>query len=263
MSDEKRWIKSIKYPHSVGWAGASRIFEINSICYVVGTKGVLTLNSDFTYFNEFYKFPLDKKYADVAACRVGNKIFVVYYGRHGNYKEIKLFNTINKQWIDAKIKIKRKFFAVVYYLNKVWIIGGRERVDDGNWKRLNTVEVYDPVGNNLSLAPTKMNQTRSSHSVIVYKNKLFVFGGYDDHPLNTVEMISPLTKKFVMMAPMKTARSKFACCRVGNLVYVIGGRIGDGKTNSVEFYNLDSNTWTDGGNFPIAQSDLYACAVNN
>ena len=114
-----------------------------------------------------------------------------------------------------------------------------------------------------------MNEARSSHKVIVYKNKLFVFGGRDKHDelLNTVEMFSPEDQKFVMMAPMKIARWSFACCRVGNLVYVIGGLICDGRlldqTNSVEIYNLDNNTWTDGVDFPVAWYDLHPCPVND
>ena len=113
-----------------------------------------------------------------------------------------------------------------------------------------------------------MNEARSSHKVIVYNDKLFVFGGFGkDGPLNSVEMFSPETKKFVMMAPMKVARYDFGCSKVGNLVYVIGGmgmiRYVPLRTEPVEIYNMDNNTWTDGADFPVAAYDLQACAVNN
>ena len=162
-------------------------------------------------------------------------------------------------------KQKRKLFAVVYYLNKVLIIGGYGCDDDREWKKLNTVEIYDPVAKTQTFVPLKMIQSRQDHKVIVYKKKLFVFGGRgEDGFLNTVEMFSLENKKFVEMAPMKIARSSFACCRVGNLVYVIGGYIGGGdKTESVEIYGMDSNTWTDGVDFPFATFALAACAVNN
>ena len=92
-----------------------------------------------------------------------------------------------------------------------------------------------------------------------------LYYGYDkDGYLNYVEMFSPDTNKFVMMAPMKIARSSFGCCRVGNLVYVVGGWIGGvNDTKSVEIYNMDSNTWTDGVDFPVADHNLLACGVNN
>ena len=112
-----------------------------------------------------------------------------------------------------------------------------------------------------------MNEARTCHKAILYNNKLFVFGGIDkyERQLNSVEMFSTETNKFVMVAPMKIARKDFACCRVGNLVYVVGGwnDAYGGPTKLVEIYNIDSNTWTDAVDFPVAESDLHACAVNN
>ena len=239
------------------------MFEINNVLYFVGQKGISTLN------DEVHKFPSNKEYGWCSTCRVGDNIFVVskYYD-DDNKVESSLFNPINKQWSDANIKIKRKKIALVYFLNKVWIIGGYKRDDDGTRKKLNTVEVYDPVTKYQVLAPIKMNEARSSHKVIVYKNDLFVFGGHgNDGYLNSVEMYSPGSYKFVTMAPMKTARCGFACCRVGNLVYVVGGYSDGGQTNSVEIYNLDTNTWVDGGDISDAANDhfaaVYACAVND
>ena len=184
----------------------------------------------------------------------------------------KFFNTINKQWSDVNVKTNRKDFDVVHYLNQVWIVGGLGRDDDGHGKYImfNTIQTYDLVNKTTSLSPVKMVQARKGHKVIVYKNKLFVFGGYCNKCLNSVEMYSPNTKKFIMMAPMKIARSSFACCRVGNLVYVIGGLTDFGFTSFetdivtfVEIYNLDTNTWTRGENFPVTKPFLHACAVNN
>ena len=109
-----------------------------------------------------------------------------------------------------------------------------------------------------------MNKGRLSPKVIVYKKKLFVFGGCgEDGPLNSVEMFSPGTNKFVMMSPMKVTLSDFACCRVGNLVYIVGGWTGRVGTKFVKIYNLDTNIWTNGVDFPVAEYRFYACAVNN
>ena len=65
-----------------------------------------------------------------------------------------------------------------------------------------------------------------------------------------------------MMAPMKIARSSFACCRVKNLVYIISGTTKNyHATKSVEIY--DTNIWCDGVELPVAKYDLHACVVNN
>ena len=109
-----------------------------------------------------------------------------------------------------------------------------------------------------------MIERRHDHKVIVYKKKLYVFGGLGrDGPLNSVEMYSEKTNKFVKMAPMKNARYGFSCCRVGKLVYVFSGWIENNRTESVEVYDLDSNTWTDGVDFPGPGVTLHACVVNN
>ena len=251
LLDENRWIKLNKFPKSVSYICG--ILEINDDFYVIGSKGISTLN------NEVYKFPSNKQYGCCATCRLGNNIFLVCKKNYYDDVESRLFNPITNQWSDVNIETERYYFPVVYYLSKVYIVGGND-----SRQKLNSIEVYDPVSKTQDLVPIKMNEARSSHKVIVYNNKLFVFGGFGkDGPLNSVEMFSPETKKFVMMAPMKFARSDFGCCRVRNLVYVIGGATGFADTKSVEIYNMDSNTWTDGVDFPVAEYNLYACAVNN
>jgi len=259
LLEEKKWVQIKKFPESVGRIRS--IHEINNAFYVVGKKGISTLN------NEFYKFPSNKDYNWRTSCQVGNNILVIRKNYGDDEKVVsKFFNTVNKQWSDVNIETKRIGFDVVHYLNKIWIVGGEERDDDEeNYKDLNTIQIYDPVNKTISLSPIKMIQARRCHKLIVYNNKLFVFGGYafTCENLNTVEMYSPVTNKFITMAPMKIARDNFACCRVGNLVYIIGGWIEDGCTDSVEIYDLDLDTWTDGRSIPTDLISLSGCVVNN
>ena len=262
LLDEKKWVKINDFPKSVG--EICGIHEVNNVFYVVGKKGISTLN------NEFYKFLSSKNYDWCTSCRVGNNILLI---RTKYNADLKLFNTVDKQWSDVNIETNRLYFDAVHYLNKVWIVGGQERDNKGNFYKLNTIQIYDPVNKATSLSPIEMIQARCGHEVIVYNNKLFVFGGSGDfYQLNSVEMYSPDTNKFITMAPMKISRSYFACCRVGNLVYCIGGFSSDGfkHDNSVEIYNLDLNTWTDGENIPVSLSGRRnsltgrsSCVVSN
>jgi len=255
LLDEKKWVEINKFPESVGRIYG--IHEINNVCYVVGKNGISTLN------NTFFKFPSDIDNAYCTSCQVKNNILVILKSLYiDDYIESKLFDPINKQWSDVSIKTNRVYFDIVHYLSKVWIVGGREHTNEA----LDTIQIYDAVNKTTSLSPVKMIQARRNHKVIVYNNNLFVFGGYGTNhvSLKTVEMYSPVTNKFVMMAPMKIARHSFGCCRVGNLVYCIGGlTVGGRSTSSVEVYNLDTNEWCVVENFPVAEYDLHACAVNN
>ena len=236
------------------------IFEINNICYVVGHAGISTLT------NECYKFPSNTDYFYCSSCLVGNNILVLCVRGIFTGVESFLFDPNNKQWSGGDIETEKDKFAVVEYLNKICIVGGMERGNDGNTVIHNKIEIYDTVNKTPVLLPIKMIQARCYHRVIVYKNKLYVFGGYnyDDYILSSVEMYSPAdANKFVLMTSMKIARYSFGCCRVGNLVYVIGGWTRIGLTNSVEIFNLDTNTWTDGVDFPKTTKLDLACAVNS
>ena len=191
MLDEKIWIKLNKFPQSVG--DIHEIVEINNVFYVIGSEGISTLN------NDIYKFPSNKYYDVCETCLVGNNILVVCNEKWYDYNddvESRLFNPINKQYSNVDIRTDRRYFGFVYYLNNIFIVGG--------WngrQPLNSIEVYDPVTKTQALSPIKMNEARSYHGVVVYKKKLFVFGGQDEDgkPLNSVEMFSPEANKFVML----------------------------------------------------------------
>ena len=257
LLDNKKWVKLNEFPESVD--KICGFFEINDVFYIVGNKGISALNENI------FKLLFKKHYAWCTSCQVGNKILVVF-SNYCEYVKSILFDPVKKQWSDVNIKTERKGFDVVEFRNQVLIVGGLGYDEDGNYEYLNTIQVYDPIKKVTFLSSIKMIQHRYHHKVIVYNNSIFVFGGCNvyDKPLNSVEMCSQRTKKFVMMAPMKTARSSFACCRVENLVYCIGGWNSGGFTNVVEVYNLDTNQWCYGTSFPvIAASNLHACAVNN
>ena len=261
MLDDKKWVELNSFPGSIFQIDG--VFEINNVLYVVSYEGVSTLN------NDFYKYP-SVMFHCFSSCKVENNILLI-----GSYKQkSKLFNTTNKQWSDVDVKTNRKDYDVVYYLNQFWIVGGREDIREKNglhrrFYALNTTQIFDPVNKTEVLSSVEMIQARRDHKVIVYNNKLFVFGGFDGSEiLNTVEMYEPGMSKFIMMAPMKTARKKFACCRVGNLVYIVGGVVGGSInyvfTRSVEIYDLDKNYWFEGEKLPCDPKNTYhACAVNN
>ena len=141
------------------------------------------------------------------------------------------------------------------------MIGGLEHVDESS---INTIEIYDPTTDIQHLSPIKLIQARYNHRAIVYQQKLYVFAGSDGNGvLNSVKMFSSITNEFVMITPLKIARDWFGCCRVDNFVYIIGGFTRNGITRSVEVYDLERNSWSDGVDFPYNARMSYACTVSN
>ena len=125
LLDEKKWVKIKKFSESVGIIFG--IHEINNVFYVIGAKGISTLN------NEFYEFPPDNCYSWRQSYKIGNNILIFRTQQTLDLKffDFMLFDSVNKQLIDVDIKVKRIFFDVVYYLNQLWIIGGSKPVEAG------------------------------------------------------------------------------------------------------------------------------------
>ena len=236
------------------------MFEIDENFYTVSSTGDITSFSE----NKIYKFPSNVSSRFLHQCKIGNKILIL----HGSWPsepiiDSKIFDSKTCVWKELKIEVKRRNFSAVEYMGMVWILGGI-RTEINQRGSTNSIEIYDPIMDTMKPSPIKMLCNRSQHSSIVYKGKLYVFGGYDVDSsfghLKSVEMYSPKSNKFVMMAPMKRAHSNFGCCRIKNLVYIIDGSCYNDC--SMEIYNLDADTWLEGVDFPLSCSPGFrACAL--
>ncbi|MBI4569006.1 MAG: hypothetical protein HY719_11485 [Planctomycetes bacterium] len=65
-------------------------------------------------------------------------------------------------------------------------------------------------------------------------------------------------------APMPTARSELGAATVNNIIYAIGGRVGDGSVKSavVEAYDPATNSWTTKQPMPTARDSLAVVPMN-
>ena len=209
--------------------------------------------------NKTYKHPLNES-SCIHTSKIGSKILIFNkIEPHSKFNsEIKMFDTKHFIWKDLKTEIVNRFcFTAIEYMGMIWILGGR-RDNGSDLETVNSIEVYDPILDLINPSSIKMLCSRCQHRSITYKGKLYVFGGFDGNTyLNSVEMYSPDVNKFVMMAPMKIPRCNFGCCRIKNLVYVTG------SYTSMEIYNLDNNTWSDGVEFSKLILASSACAVKN
>ena len=255
LLEDNKWtfLKNIKIGNQRGYICG--IFQINNICYVFDGEAYEKLPDD----GKYYTFSKNSKFYRAEACQIENEILLIGQHEIDGYstkdRKSKTIDVVEGTTQNKRITTKRGGYAVVEYQGSIWITGGFLCPNDKSIDFCNDIEVYDRKSNTSKLLPIKMIQTRFFHQVIVYKSKLFIFGGrhFNGEHFNTVEMYSPFANKFVKKAPMKIARSAFSCCRVGNHVYVIGGCTGKNKkpTKSVEIYNLDNDTWSDGADLPV------------
>lgn len=132
---------------------------------------------------------------------------------------------------------RTKFGAAVYG-GLIWIAGG----ESAN-AIMNSVITFDPVTHRFGSAPS-LSTPRSNHGVTVAAGKLLVFGGLGDGKLlGSVEVWNPTARAWRTLngeaASMPTARSGFAYCTAGNLVYTFGG-----DKPAVETFDAAAERWT-------------------
>ena len=241
------------------------IIEIDKNVYTVSDFGNITSFSE----NKVYKFPSNDSTRYLHQCKICDNILVLRSSHSPNEPIIdsKIFDPKTCVWKELKIEVKRYNFSAVEYMGMVWILGGQS-IENSQRGCTSSIEIYNPITDTLKPSPIKMCCKRSRHSSIVYKDKVYVFGGFNYEgslgKLSSVEMYSPKSNKFVMMAPMKEVHSSFACCRIKNLVYVIDGNCN--VDHSIEIYNLDTDTWSIGDGFPFSIEiglGFKACAIEH
>ena len=255
---DKKWNRVKNFPDQLGWVYGAH--EIADVFYIVQDNGIQNSNDELQKYDPTKKltFCWSQSYT------LGKKI-LVFTDDTSKSGTIKVFDTQTKRIIDKRIDLKIKCFDAVECLNRLWIVGGQE-TDDTVYNLVNKLKVYDPASQTASVINIKMLQARKDHKVVSYKEKLFVFGGSDVDGKNlcSVELFSLETKRFVDLAPMRVARSDFACCKAGSNVYVIGGMTDDGPTDTIEVYNLDTDTWEWGTKLPEeVNQPVHACALRN
>jgi Kelch motif len=95
---------------------------------------------------------------------------------------------------------------------------------------------------------------------------VYVIGGraLGGAPLNTNDRYDPATDSWESLAHMAVPRAGGASAVLDNSIYVIGGRLNTGgpcagvPVNTVERYDIDTNTWSMVAPYPVAQSDMAA-----
>ena len=86
---------------------------------------------------------------------------------------------------------------------------------------------------------TTMPEPRCDHTMELFEDKLFIFGGYHGHKHNTVMMYNLVTKEWKMMKPLPLIIDEMASVLWQNNVILLGGRKDmTGSSNTAIMYNL-------------------------
>lgn len=78
-----------------------------------------------------------------------------------------------------------------------------------------------------------------------------------------IQATSNLTLTWISKSPMPTARYQLVTAQIENKIYAIGGRTTTHTLQSVESFNLTTNTWTIHANLPYSGEVASAVTIGN
>ena len=133
----------------------------------------------------------------------------------------------------------RTLCGCVLWQGCVVVIGGFTKVD-GEWKQLDSCEMYNPTTNTWSAFPS-LTTVRNGVAAVVYNGKIHAIGG---DALDTVEVYDgPKEQGTVLPATLNTSRWLHTACVVDGRLVVAGG-CGDGDPLSTcVWYNEEEDRW--------------------
>ena len=173
-----------------------------------------------------------KKLSLYSACAFMDKVIVIGGFINGSATNYCLqFDTSNYSWKEiARMNKARSGAACAVFEERVVVAGGW----GSHYSILNSVESYNVHSNRWSQMPN-MNTAKSSHSLVVVNNKLFVIS----RESNTCEVFDNVCKKFIILkSPEISCFFLSNACSVGNKIYVFQ----DSKAEVIVF-DTDENKW--------------------
>lgn len=196
-----------------------------------------------------------------AACVFDNKMFVSG-GAHGmNIFGDVLMSSTGKSWETVYNNIPGGLtgHSMIAFNNKLVVMGGFSGFSYNNQIRTS------PDGRNWTLVTTigNMWEARDGMAAVVYKGKLWIYGGYDGvAEFNDVWWTDNLVHwhRAIEHAPWE-ARSEHGYCVWDERMWLFGGDGNDLFTDV--WFSRDGSTWERGFDLPHHVCETFAAVVEN
>ncbi|XP_028253724.1 kelch-like protein 10 [Parambassis ranga] len=178
---------------------------------------------------------------------------------HTRLSSAEFYQPETNQWLEIASMHKQRSRASCTALNgKIYICGGY----DGN-ECLQTAECYNPETNQWTLI-SPMRSRRCGLGVIAYNNHVYAVGGSDGTAfLQTAEVYNPHTNNWRNVSSMMTPRCNFGIDVVEDQLFVVGGDNSFNTTTSkVEYYDSETNVWSQACDMDVGRSALSCCVLS-
>ena len=174
---------------------------------------------------------------DFCACAFINKIFIIggcaynsdrTFGTTSSCLE---FNTKDNNFKEiSKMNVARESAACVVFQGNIVVSGGF----DANNNELNTVESYDVFADKWTSLPN-MLKSKSFHSLVVVKDKMFAFG----HGTESCEVFDNVCNKFIALKHQPSITFSKSVS-IGNKILIF-----QENRSSITYYDVDKDEWSE------------------
>jgi N-acetylneuraminic acid mutarotase len=186
---------------------------------------------------------------ETAAARIGGNVYVVG-GLLENVpsvatKSVEVYDIAGNSWsLTEEMPIGLDHAAAAALDERLYVIGGFARTEQGQAVAQSAVYIYDPESNEWSTGVSLPN-ARAAACAVAHRGRIFVFGGVDpDHGVVPATFVfDPESNAWDDGAAMPTAREHLNAVGCGRSIYVIGGRNGGTSYNVNERYDPVTNEW--------------------
>lgn len=225
-----------------------------------GYDGNVCLLSSFVFSLDNEKWghlaPMRISRHDHGTVALKNCLFAVggFNSQRGPLNTVEYYNSLRNEWVDMpKMNHKRKSLGVCVFNNKIFVSGGL----DGNYNALNAVEYYNEETEAWTTF-IPMIQPRYSHGMVGNEKGLFAIGGWK---LTTAEHFHD--GEWHMLPPMYVSRAGATSVIHNDKIYVFGGYSDAHCVNSVEIYDINTNTWQHGVSSSLSRWRTGSAIVDN
>lgn len=223
--------------------------------------------------NLFYKWsPEDGVFDDLPLMPVSRKQFcLVQLERYiyavggcntdGNLCSVSRYHEDSDDWENVCPMPKAlRCFCAVPFRGKMYVFGGESEKFNKKSKVRGKRELnrnamcYDPKEDKWTVL-AEMNTARALAGCTVFKNKIYVVGGFGtlsdswlkektpENCLSSVEIFDPETNSWTMGPELPVRLCAMGVVKYYGTIYVLGGENEDDVSNSVYFLNHDENRW--------------------
>jgi N-acetylneuraminic acid mutarotase len=177
--------------------------------------------------------------SEMSAAYLDGQIYVP--GGLGGPRKFEVYDVGSDTWRSlANLPADRHHLMAVAHQGKIYVFGGA----DGDWSPTATAWVYE-------LAPDRwktlasMPEPRYAGAAVSLHDYIYVVGG--EGPSGKTLRYDPKEGLWTTLAATRVRREHTAAVAFERKIVVVAGRYrGQGELNSVEIYDVDTDTWSDG-----------------